>query len=273
MPKSKRDKRISLTQTKKGGLEAKQNLVTEVRNCVEKYDRIFVFSVCNMRNSKLKEVRNAWKHSRFFFGKNKVMALAFGRSPETEIMNGLYKFSTKLVNEVGVLFTSKSKEDVVDWFDKYSEHDYARTGNIATSTIELDEGPLVQFSHAIEPHLRKLGLPVALKKGVVTMLQSHTVCKENEKLTAEQAKVLKLLKIVMSQFSIHLQYMWEKDGGECSVFDVKEKEVMFNKVRVTTDDQVYDYVESEQKENMEVENVVKREKTVRRSLRIKNKIH
>ena len=51
------------------------------------------------------------------------------------------------------------------WFQTYSEHDFARAGNIATSSVDLDEGPLTQFSHAMEPHLRKLGLPVALKKG------------------------------------------------------------------------------------------------------------
>ena len=51
------------------------------------------------------------------------------------------------------------------WFGSYYKHDYARSGNVASSTVELDEGPLHQFSHSIEPHLRKLGLPVTLKKG------------------------------------------------------------------------------------------------------------
>ena len=51
------------------------------------------------------------------------------------------------------------------WFASYSKFDYARSGNVATSTVELEEGPLNQFSHSIEPHLRKLGLPVTLKKG------------------------------------------------------------------------------------------------------------
>ncbi|CAK8695549.1 unnamed protein product [Clavelina lepadiformis] len=198
-----------------------------------------------MRNSKLKEVRNAWKHSRFFFGKNKVMALALGKTPETEIMNGLHKLSTKLANEVGVLFTSKSNEDVISWFETYSEHDYARAGNIATSTVELDEGPLVQFSHAIEPHLRKLGLPVALKKGIVTMLQDYTVCREGEVLTPEQAKILKLLKVVMSQFSIEMRCTWDKASGNFEVMDMKPREQVFNTVRIKSDDQEYNYIESD----------------------------
>lgn len=52
------------------------------------------------------------------------------------------------------------------WFKNFTEHDFARAGCKADSTVALDEGPLNQFSHAIEPHLRKLGLPVALKKGM-----------------------------------------------------------------------------------------------------------
>ena len=40
MPKSKRDKKISLTKVeKKVGLETKQKLVDNVRNCVDTYAR------------------------------------------------------------------------------------------------------------------------------------------------------------------------------------------------------------------------------------------
>ena len=39
--------------------------IFQVQECVDKYARIFVFSVENMRNSKLKDVRNEWKHSRY----------------------------------------------------------------------------------------------------------------------------------------------------------------------------------------------------------------
>jgi hypothetical protein len=39
-------------------------MIFQVQECVDKYARIFVFSVENMRNTKLKDVRNEWKHSR-----------------------------------------------------------------------------------------------------------------------------------------------------------------------------------------------------------------
>ena len=43
-----------------------------------------------MRNSKLKEVRSQWKESRFFYGKNRVMQLALGRSEAEEYKEGLH---------------------------------------------------------------------------------------------------------------------------------------------------------------------------------------
>ena len=79
MPKSKREKQISLTRTQKKGLELKQDVIQKVKDAADKYARVFVIRVENMRNNKLKEVREEWHHSKFFFGKNKVMAFALGQ--------------------------------------------------------------------------------------------------------------------------------------------------------------------------------------------------
>jgi Ribosomal protein L10 len=43
----------------------KQQLVDEIRRCVEDYNKIFLFSVQNMRNAKLKDLRAEWRHSRY----------------------------------------------------------------------------------------------------------------------------------------------------------------------------------------------------------------
>lgn len=49
--------------------------------------------------------------------------------------------------------------------------DYARAGNKATFTVSLDPGPLEQFPHSMEPQLRQLGLPTALKRGTGKSLE------------------------------------------------------------------------------------------------------
>ncbi|CAD7688441.1 unnamed protein product [Nyctereutes procyonoides] len=187
MPKSKRDKKVSLTKTAKKGLELKQNLIEELRKCVDTYKYLFIFSEANMRNSKLKDIRNAWKHSRMFFGKNEVMMVALGRSPADEYKDNLHQVSKKL----------KLKGEVVVY--KIHGNGLARAGNKATFTMTLDPGPLEQFPHSMEPQLRQLGLPTALKRGVVTLLSDHEVCK--------------LFGYEMAEFKVTIRYMWDAQPG------------------------------------------------------------
>ncbi|KAM9444085.1 mRNA turnover protein 4 homolog [Clarias gariepinus] len=223
MPKSKRDKKVSLTKTVKKGLESKQNLIEELRKCIDTYRYVFIFSVENMRNSKLKDVRTAWKHSRFFFGKNKVMMIALGKGPTDEYKDNLHKVSKFLRGEVGVLFTNKTKEDVLEYFAGFRETDYARAGNVAHMAVTLDEGPLEQFSHSMEPQLRQLGLPTALKKGVVTLLKDYEVCKEGDTLTPEQARILKLFGFEMAEFKVTVKCMWNSETGDFELLEEGEE--------------------------------------------------
>ncbi|XP_032087817.1 mRNA turnover protein 4 homolog [Thamnophis elegans] len=214
MPKSKRDKKVSLTKTAKKGLEVKQNLIEELRKCVDTYKRLFIFSIANMRNNKLKDIRSAWKHSRIFFGKNKVMIVALGHSPSDEYKDNLHEVSKHLRGEVGLLFTNRTKDEVIKWFSQFRETDFARAGNKATLTVSLDMGPLEQFSHSMEPQLRQLGLPTALKKGVVTLLSDYEVCKEGDILSPEQARLLKLFGYAMAEFNVVIRSMWDAETGE-----------------------------------------------------------
>ncbi|XP_062363565.1 mRNA turnover protein 4 homolog isoform X1 [Cinclus cinclus] len=226
MPKSKRDRKVSLTRTPRKGLEAKQALIAELRRCVDTYKYIFVFSVANMRNNKLKDVRNAWKHSRIFFGKNKVMMVALGREPSSEYKENLHKVSKHLRGEVGLLFTNRTRDEVDEWFSKFRELDFARAGNKAPYGVSLDTGPLEQFPHSMEPQLRQLGLPTALKKGVVTLLSDYEVCKEGDVLTPEQARVLKLFGYEMAEFKVTMKFLWNSETGDFQklVGDTAEEE-------------------------------------------------
>ncbi|KAG9482775.1 mRNA turnover protein 4 homolog [Eleutherodactylus coqui] len=223
MPKSKRDKKVSLTKTTKKGLQVKQTLIEELRKCVDTYKYLFVLSVQNMRNNKLKDVRNAWKHSRLFFGKNKVMSVALGKDPCDEYKDNLHKLSKCLVGEVGILFTNRTMKEVTKWFDEFKETDFARAGNKATYDLVLDAGPLEQFTHSMEPQLRQLGLPTTLKKGVVTLLSDYQVCKEGDTLTPEQARLLKLFGYQMADFKVTIKSMWVAETGEFKQFLVEDE--------------------------------------------------
>jgi len=212
MPKSKRDKKVSLTQTKKKGLELKQKVVDEIRTCCDKYQRIFTFSTQNMRNSKLKDVRQEWKTSRFHFGKNKLLGLALGKAKADEYKDGLSEISGRLWGQTGLLFTDSTKEEVLKWFAEYSEPDYARSGNKANQTVTLAAGPLPEFTHSMEPQLRQLGLPTSLDRGVITLTREHKVCDAGATLTPEQCRILKLFGHQMAEFRMTVESMWSQDG-------------------------------------------------------------
>ena len=76
------------------------------------------------------------------------------------------------------------------YFDNFSELDFARSGNRASQKVHLEAGLLKQFNHAMEPHLRKLGLSTKLNRGVPELLEEYTICKEGDILTPEQARLL-----------------------------------------------------------------------------------
>ena len=117
-------------------------------------------------------------------------------------------------NECGLLATNQSKEEVVSYFSQLAEPDFARTGGEATETVTLDKGPLPDFGHSMEPQLRQMGMPVALQRGIVTLLEDYTVCTAGATLTSEQARILKLLGHQQADFKLKLVAGWDKAGGE-----------------------------------------------------------
>uniref|UniRef100_A0A7E4WDM0 Ribosome assembly factor mrt4 n=1 Tax=Panagrellus redivivus TaxID=6233 RepID=A0A7E4WDM0_PANRE len=214
MPKSRRDKEISLTQVKKKTREHKDNIISEIQDAVDKYQNVFVYSIDAMRSTKMTEIRQHFKtNSRFFFGKNNVMAVALGRDSATEKADGLHKVSQLLKGQCGLMFTNEDVKSIKKYFKDFSDSDYARAGQEVDQDISLPEGPLPQFPFSVEPQLRKLGLPTKLEKGNVELIQDFEVCKAGDKLTPEQAKILKLLDQKLSTFRVNLVAHWNAKKG------------------------------------------------------------
>lgn len=202
-----------MTTTKKKGRNAKEDLLQKVRDCVDEYSHVCVFSVENMRNNLLKDLRDQLGTGRIFLGKNKVLQLALGRSESDEYKDGLHFVSKKLTGSVGLLFTNQTTDDIVSLFKSVTVPEFARAGCVASEDVTLSAGPLEQFIHSMEPQLRQLGLPTTLKKGIVVLLTEHVVCKKGDTLTPEQAKLLKLLDYTMAEFKVNLEAVWTKDGS------------------------------------------------------------
>ncbi|PSR76744.1 hypothetical protein PHLCEN_2v8229 [Hermanssonia centrifuga] len=231
MPKSKRNKVVSLTKVTKKTKEHKSALITEVQENADKWQYCWLFEVGNMRNSHLKIVRNLWKDTaRIFFGRGAVMAKALGTTPEEEHKMGLHKLAKQIKGQVGIFFTDSPPEEVIAWFDDFHPLDFARSGNRASQTLVLPAGPVMQqhstppepFPHNEEPQLRKLGLHTKMVRGVPTLDNPHTVCEKGKVLTPEQTQLLKLVGVKMVEFRIALRARWAETNGEVVQIEGKE---------------------------------------------------
>ena len=111
MPKSKRKRKVALTKTEGKGAQLKIDLVEKIRDSVDSFKFLYVFSYENMRTSMFKKVRQELKESLLFLGKNKVMQVALGRDEAEEYGDELMKISNNLSGNRGLLFSDKNDEE------------------------------------------------------------------------------------------------------------------------------------------------------------------
>ena len=214
MPKSKRDQRVNLTQTAKKDRAHKSKIVTDVRSSIDQYDNTLVFSFDNMRSNKFKDVRMEYKDSRIYMGKNKLLQLALGRTPEDEYQENIRHLSKLCSGSVGLLMTNRSKSDVVKYFEGLSSEDFARAGASASRTVSLTQDDVETHPVSMFDQFRKLGIPVQIVEGKVSLLSAtkgYTVCKKGQVLTAEQCKILVHFGVKLAVFKITLKCIWN-DG-------------------------------------------------------------
>ncbi|KAI9840746.1 MAG: mRNA turnover and ribosome assembly protein [Sclerophora amabilis] len=220
MPKSKRAKVVTLSKTEKKGKELSLRLFSAVRECVDQYQYCFVFSVENMRNTYLKNVRTELTDSRLFFGKTKVMAKALGSSAEDEYEENLSQLSKHLTGNVGLLFTSRDPASIITYFSEYIQTDFARAGITASRSFTIPSGMVfsrggeiaededVPLPHSLEQGVRSLGMPTSLVKGRVMLDQPYSVCKEGDVLDSRQTRLLKMFGVATAEFKVQLLAYW-----------------------------------------------------------------
>jgi len=223
MPKSKRNKIVSLTKTRSKGREGKEALVEAIRASLDAYPKCYVFRFRNMKNVALKKLREEMKtDSRFFLGSNKVMRVALGRDASSEQKAGLASLGERLSGFAGLLFTALEADAIEEMFGMHEDLDFARPGQKATETVVYPEGPVVgegglPLAHTLELTLRANGMPSKLNHGTVELIAEHTLCKEGEQLSPKQCALLRVFGIKMARFTLTLDSVWE--DGELSVIN------------------------------------------------------
>lgn len=93
MGKSKRNKAVSLTKTAKKTKDFKEIFIKKIKETYEKYENLFVFSHENMRTNPFRDIQTKMNDSKFFLGKNKLMAIALGRDENEEISKNFHLIS------------------------------------------------------------------------------------------------------------------------------------------------------------------------------------
>lgn len=210
MPRSKRNKVVSLTKTGPKGRDLKSKYVESIRDAVDEYKNIFVFSYTNMRARQFKDVRVDWRDSRMFMGKNSVAKVALGRTPEEEYKDNLRHVGGLLEGNVGLLFTDKSKKETLKYFKNFHPAEFAKAGAIPSEDIVLEPTDL-SFQPSMLDQFRKLGMIVEIDNGVIQLRSSFTAAEAGVPLTPEQAKVLVHFNMPIIDFKINITGMWS-DG-------------------------------------------------------------
>jgi len=177
--------------------------------------------------------------SRVFFGKTKVMAKALGQNSESEAAPNVHKLTPYLTGAVGLLFTSRTSEAVIEHFENFRPQDFARAGTEATRSFTIPNGLVTSrageipadqdepISHTIEPALRKLGVPTRLIKGKVTLeltegQEGYPVCKKGEILDSRQTTLMKMFGVLSSEFKVELKAYWTRSTEEVKILATED---------------------------------------------------
>ena len=233
---------MALTKTAKKTRDHKTTYVDTVRNAIDASDRVYLFSYENMRSNHFKDVRlhfrgsgsksgnnmndddddvdegstSASSDGRLFLGKNKLLQIALGRTPEDEYSDNLHRLSKLISGSVGLLCTNQNATNVEEYFKALAVEDFARAGTVAGRTIVLTKEQIETHPVSMVEQFRKLGLPVEVQNGRVGFVGGRMeweVCKVGKELSVEQCKVLVHMGVKLAVFRIGLVCRWEKQDG------------------------------------------------------------
>ena len=185
----------------------------DVRDALDKYASVFLFSFEDMRSNKFKEVRRVFRDSKIFMGKNKLLQLAMGRTAEDEYADNLREVSKLCKGSVGLLMTDRDCASVRTFFEGFTSQDFARAGTNASKTVNVSQSDFEAYPVSMVEQFRKLGLPVHVENGKVALADkdTFTLCKKGKELSAEQCKLLVHFGHKLATFRVTLICQWE-DG-------------------------------------------------------------
>ena len=220
MPVSKRAKKVTLSKTKKKAPDVKRSgYVDLLRSGVEQCASVFGVGISEFaRENHYKALRAtlAKRGSRLFLGKRSLMRVALGTAKESELRPNFRKLAAALdtLKIDALVATDLSKDEIQKIFDEAAEPTFATAGFVPATKMALDQGTLEDFGVPMHDQLKKLGLPVQVKDSKLELVAAHTIATPKAPLTAEQAKILKLLDIKLTTFHPTIKCQWTNGDFE-----------------------------------------------------------
>ena len=93
MPRSKRNKVVTLTKVNSKGRDLKSTMVATLQASMDEFSNLFHLKFENLRSSRMRGIRMDWRESKLFLGKNSVAKIALGRTEEEEYKENLHLIS------------------------------------------------------------------------------------------------------------------------------------------------------------------------------------
>ncbi|GMH34380.1 hypothetical protein BSKO_02214 [Bryopsis sp. KO-2023] len=240
MPRSKRNRVVSLTKTKKKGQEWKESLIQAVHEALDQYPRVILFRYESLRNSSLRLLREELKESsKFLLTPNGLLRHAIGKNAAREYRPNLNKLCKLVKGDVGLMCTKLEMEQAQKALENFRREEFARVGQEATASFSLSRGVVEgpngeKIPHTMEPTMRKYGLPTFLNRGTIELMADHEVCSEGKTLDVNQAALLRIFGIKMSFAKMTPVCIWEngafqvldagKDGSEVEELEEIEED-------------------------------------------------
>ncbi|CAK9439943.1 uncharacterized protein LODBEIA_P40430 [Lodderomyces beijingensis] len=240
MPKSKRSRLVTLSQTDKKGKESKTKLFDDIRSSLDEFRYLWILQMNDIRTPVLQDIRSDWgESSKLILGKKKVMQKALGETVEEEYQANLASIAKILAKHdgltPGILFTNEEPQVVKDYFAAYNRKDYSRVKTKAPIRFEVPAGVVysrggqipveedVVMSHSLEETLRnKYRMPTKIKSGKIVLEKPYLVCEAGDVLDVRQALILKQFGVALSEFRVPLIGFYDKSSGEAQALDLEE---------------------------------------------------
>lgn len=114
MPKSKPNKVVHLTQVKKKGKDHKQDLLRQLEEYGEKFERVYLFDFEQTKSDRIMLLRTRLKeHGRIFSGKNSLVSLAL-RNLGSKSHTNYDDLIKQVSGHRGLLFTDLAADELID---------------------------------------------------------------------------------------------------------------------------------------------------------------